>query len=116
MSWFEALTLAILQGLTEFLPVSSSGHLAVAGALFRSLGDVEARPDGLFFAVMLHVGTLAAIVLYYRRVAWSGARGLLDGGSVNEGPSRSTVDSLRTAYGRRHLTGSCRGTHAEGHG
>lgn len=80
MSWFEALTLAVLQGLTEFLPVSSSGHLAVGAALFRSIGDVESRPDGLFFAVMLHVGTLAAILFYYRKVAASGVREVIAGG------------------------------------
>jgi undecaprenyl-diphosphatase len=70
----------VLQGLTEFLPVSSSGHLAVGSALFRSIGEVGSSPDGLFFAVMLHVGTLAAILLYYRRVSWEGARHLIGGG------------------------------------
>jgi undecaprenyl-diphosphatase len=48
--------------------------------LFRSIGEVEASPNGLFFAVMLHVGTLAAILLYYRRVCSEGARHLIDGG------------------------------------
>ncbi|WP_235963377.1 undecaprenyl-diphosphate phosphatase [Tautonia rosea] len=91
MTWFEALTLAVLQGLTEFLPVSSSGHLAVASSLFHSLGEVEDRPDGLFFFVMLHLGTLLAILVFYRRVMWSGARALLSGGGVGETPSRAIV-------------------------
>ncbi|QDV33260.1 undecaprenyl-diphosphate phosphatase [Tautonia plasticadhaerens] len=86
MSPTEALTLAVLQGLTEFLPVSSSGHLAIASALFRSIGAVESGPDGLFFAVMLHVGTLAAILVYYRRDARADARQLISGG-----PGRSKV-------------------------
>lgn len=92
MSWFEALTLAVLQGLTEFLPVSSSGHLAVASSVFSSLSEVEARPDdGLFFIVMLHVGTLVAIVLYYARDVRSGARGVITGGGSGETPSRAVV-------------------------
>lgn len=91
MSWFEALTLAVLQGLTEFLPVSSSGHLTVASSVFSSIGEVEARPDGLFFIVMLHVGTLGAILLYYAHVVRSGARGLMTGGGSGETPSRSVV-------------------------
>ena len=82
MDWLEAMTLAVLQGVTEFLPVSSSGHLAVAETLFEAVrgeaaGDVEAD---LFFAVLLHVGTLGAIVAYYRRQAWEGLRALFGGG------------------------------------
>ena len=82
MDWLEAMTLAVLQGLTEFLPVSSSGHLAVAETLFeaawkRDAGDGEAD---LFFAVLLHVGTLGAIIAYYRRQAWEGLRALLGNG------------------------------------
>lgn len=60
MSDLEAMLLGVLQGLTEFLPVSSSGHLVLAGALFGA-GQSE-----LAFAVAVHLGTLAAILLYYR--------------------------------------------------
>jgi len=58
-----AIILGILQGLTEFLPVSSSAHLILARAFF----GWEVPPDfGLAFDVALHVGTLAAIVVYFR--------------------------------------------------
>jgi undecaprenyl-diphosphatase len=58
-----AIILGILQGLTEFLPVSSSAHLILARAFF----GWELPPDvGLAFDVALHVGTLAAIVAYFR--------------------------------------------------
>ena len=60
MTILQSLLLGTLQGLTEFLPVSSSGHLAVAQHLF-SLGDVP-----LLFDVFLHLATLAAVVLYFR--------------------------------------------------
>ena len=60
MSWIEAFLLGLIQGLTEFLPISSTGHLALGRHAF---GLQEA---GLFLDTMLHVGTLAAVVFYYR--------------------------------------------------
>ena len=59
MDWIQALILGIVQGLTEFLPVSSSGHLVLAQHI---LGVNEA---GVLLEVILHMGTLAAILLYY---------------------------------------------------
>lgn len=59
---FVAVLLGIVQGLTEFLPVSSSGHLILARAFF----GWEAPEFGLAFDVALHVGTLAAILLFFR--------------------------------------------------
>lgn len=60
MSIFQALFLGIVQGLTEFLPVSSSGHLVIFQHLF-GLTEPE-----LFFDVSVHVGTLAAVIVFYR--------------------------------------------------
>lgn len=60
MTFLEAIFLGILQGLTEFLPVSSSGHLVLAQ---QFLGLKEPL---VFFDVMLHVGTLAAVLVAYR--------------------------------------------------
>lgn len=57
----QALVLGILQGLTEFLPISSSGHLLLLPWL------AGWQPMGLTFDVMLHVGTLAAVLVYFRR-------------------------------------------------
>lgn len=59
-----AILLGIVQGLTEFLPVSSSAHLILARAFFGWDMPAEA---GLAFDVSLHIGTLAAIVVYFRR-------------------------------------------------
>lgn len=61
MSWLEAAILGVVQGLTEFIPVSSDGHLSAAEMLMPRFGQV-----GLLFDVMVHVGTLAAILIYYR--------------------------------------------------
>lgn len=65
MSLVEAIFMGIIQGLTEFLPVSSSGHLA----LFRILFGVETE-TGMLFDVLLHFGTLVAIcAVFYKDVA-----------------------------------------------
>ena len=62
MHWLEAIALGLLQGLTEFLPVSSSGHLSI----FEYFLGLQETPR--FFDVMLHVGTLLAVLFFYRRV------------------------------------------------
>ena len=62
----QALILGIVQGLTEFLPVSSSGHLIIVPFLF---GWHDPFIDSLAFSVMLHVGTLLALLIYFR-VDW----------------------------------------------
>ena len=59
MTVFQSIILGVLQGIAEFLPVSSSGHLKVAQHFF-GLGEVP-------FDVMLHLATLAAVVLYFRK-------------------------------------------------
>lgn len=61
MNLFQVLFLAIVQGLTEFLPVSSSGHLA----LFQNFFNLSKTP--ILFDILLHVGTLFSIIFYFRR-------------------------------------------------
>lgn len=75
MSLLEALLLGIIQGATEFLPVSSSGHLVLTEAL---LGMTE---GGLLVEVTLHAGTLVAVVAYFRsRLLWMLRGALRPGG------------------------------------
>lgn len=66
MSIFDAIIQGIVQGLTEFLPVSSSGHLAITQHILGISGD-----GNLFFNVMLHVGTLVAVIAFYYKLIWS---------------------------------------------
>lgn len=65
LGYFEAVVLGLLQGLAEFLPISSSGHLALAQNLF----GVEADKV-LLFAVLLHLGTLIAVFVAYWKDIW----------------------------------------------
>ena len=66
MSWFEALVLGLVQGLTEYLPVSSSGHLAIGAALFGINGE-----DNLAFTLVVHVATvLSTLVILWREIGW----------------------------------------------
>ena len=72
MGWWQAILLGIVQGLTEFLPVSSSGHLMIARELF----GVEAE-GFLDFTVMVHFGTVLSTVVIFWGVIWNLLRGLL---------------------------------------
>ncbi len=66
MSWFEALVLGLIQGLTEYLPVSSSGHLAIGSYLFGIEGE-----ENLTFTVLVHVATvLSTLVILWSEIDW----------------------------------------------
>ena len=65
MSVLEGILLGLLQGVAEFLPISSSGHLAIAQKLFN-LEDVP-----LLYDVFLHLATLGAVILFFRKRIWS---------------------------------------------
>ncbi len=65
MPLLDLILLAIVQGLTEFLPVSSSGHLVVVNALLQSLGRPQVVEDLLEVNIVLHLGTLLAVVVVY---------------------------------------------------
>jgi len=66
MNWLEALVLGIIQGLTEYLPVSSSGHLAIGSYLFGIDGA-----DNLTFTILVHVATvLSTFVVLWSEISW----------------------------------------------
>jgi undecaprenyl-diphosphatase len=71
MTWLEAILLGVVQGLTEFLPVSSDGHLSAVEMLLPKFRQV-----GVLFDVMVHVGTLVAVVVYFRKTLRNDVVGL----------------------------------------
>ncbi len=70
MTWWQSIILGLVQGLTEFLPVSSSGHLAIG----REMLGVEGASD-LRFEIVVHVATVLATVLVFRKQIWDLLKG-----------------------------------------
>ena len=74
MNNLDALLLGIIQGLTEFLPVSSSGHLELGKAI---LGDTSVPEESLMFTVVVHFATALSTIVVFRKDIWEILRGLL---------------------------------------
>ena len=66
MTIIEAIIQGAVQGLTEFLPVSSSGHLTIT----QHILGIDMEGGNLFFNVMLHIGTLVAVIAFYHKLIW----------------------------------------------
>ena len=88
MTNLQVIILAIVQGLTEFLPISSSGHLVLVPYFF------EWQDQGLAFDVAVHFGSLLAVILFFRK----DIAGLLRGGVQVLGGNLQTIES-RLALG-----------------
>jgi undecaprenyl-diphosphatase len=87
LGWLESVVLGILQGLTEFLPISSSGHLVLGENLLKvKLGDIS-------FEVFLHFGTLLSVVIVFRKTIW----GMIQAVMEKAGVSLSKYDPTSTS-------------------
>ncbi|MBQ2645166.1 undecaprenyl-diphosphate phosphatase [bacterium] len=70
MTVLQTIILAIIQGLTEFLPVSSSGHLVITSSLYKIISGqdfIQAGSEEIFTDIMLHLGTLIAVIFFFRK-------------------------------------------------
>src|SRR4051794_30662220 len=85
MDALQAIVLGIVQGLTEFLPISSSGHLRIVPAF---LGWED---PGAAFTAVIQLGTMAAVVLYFRADLWRILRAWLS--SLRDPPRRTELDA-----------------------
>lgn len=96
MTWWEAVVLGLIQGLAEFLPISSSGHLVLGQYL---LGLSEAAVGDITFEVFVHFGTTLSILTVYRKRIWRILKDLFEaiGRPRSIGPTvrPGTVDSER---------------------
>ena len=84
MDFFQAIILGIIQGLTEFLPISSSGHLVLAQHFMRI------ETPGVLLEVILHIGTLCAILMYY----YDDILTFIHSAAMNKGDSRKYIIQL----------------------
>ena len=70
MDYLHTIIMGIVQGLTEFLPVSSSGHIVLTSVIYKLLTGADfavATDEEVFFDIMLHFGTLLAVCLYFKK-------------------------------------------------
>lgn len=90
MTWVEAIVLGIVQGLTEFLPVSSSGHLRITSAIFFG------RDAGASFTAVTQLGTEAAVLIYFAKDIWRITRTWVVG--IWDSSVRSSLDYRMAWY------------------
>ena len=64
MDYFESIILGVVQGLTEFLPISSSGHLEISKAI---LGNDFSNKESLLFTIVLHFATALSTIVFFRK-------------------------------------------------
>ena len=98
MEWFEAVLLGLIQGLTEFLPVSSSGHLEIGKVLLGA-----ETTDDLLFTTMVHAATVLSTIVVFRKQIWDLLKGFFCGlkglkVAKNEDGSRVLVCNDQTDY------------------
>ena len=93
MEWFEAIILGLIQGLTEFLPVSSSGHLEIGKVLL----GVETTDD-LLFTTMVHAATVLSTIVVFRSQIWDLLKGFFGGLKDLKIADRKLVCNDQTDY------------------
>ena len=73
MNLIQAILMGIVQGLSEFLPISSSAHLVFTSnfyKVFKGIEIVQQSNEEVFFDIMVHLGTLIAVLIFFRKDIW----------------------------------------------
>lgn len=73
MHILQSIIMGIVQGLSEFLPISSSAHLVITSNLYKVMNDMSIQQESsqeVFVDIMLHLGTLIAVLIYFRKDIW----------------------------------------------
>lgn len=79
MNLLQSILMGIVQGLSEFLPISSSAHLVFTSnfyKVFKGIEIVQQSNEEIFFDIMLHLGTLIAVLIFFRKDVWEIAKAL----------------------------------------
>lgn len=82
MHLIQSILMGVVQGLSEFLPISSSAHLVFTSnfyKVFKGLEIVQESNQEIFLDIMLHLGTLIAVLIFFRKDIWAIVKALLDG-------------------------------------
>jgi len=105
LNLWEGILLGAVQGLTEFLPVSSSGHLVIVQSLIQGF-----RQPGVLFDAMLHCGTLLAVTFFLRREIWEILTALIPSGWSREHRDDTQVSASRKMALYIVIATACTGT------
>ena len=82
MDILQSIIMGIVQGLSEFLPISSSGHLVFSSGFYKAFKGIEILEHSnqeIFFDIMLHLGTLIAVLIFFRKDIWNIIKALYKG-------------------------------------
>ena len=81
MHILQSVIMGIVQGLSEFLPISSSAHLVITSNLYKVFKDMPIQQESsqeVFLDIMLHLGTLVAVLIYFRKDIWEILKAFID--------------------------------------
>ena len=81
MPILQTILMGIVQGLSEFLPISSSAHLVFTSnfyKVFKNIEIVQQSNEEIFLDIMLHLGTLIAVIIFFRKDIWEICRALYE--------------------------------------
>ena len=110
MHLIQAILMGIVQGLSEFLPISSSAHLVFTSNFYKVFKNIEISHSGqeIFLDIMLHLGTLVAVLVFFRKEIWTIIKALNEGLKTKDYSSEDfktgvfiiigTVISIMVAY------------------